>query len=189
LIVSLTPSKYYLYDSIPSRFWVESVYRVEQSSSGLILVEEPVEQPFTRDYRSVGHDTPSSWAKEFDLSRWGIFVAMDRDQPVGGAAVALDGPVFPVRHMQRKDLAVLWDIRIHPDHKGRGIGTALFRHAAAWAREMGYNQLGIETDSSNIPACKFYIKLGCELGGILKYGYSGVSEVAEYAMLLWYLDM
>jgi GNAT superfamily N-acetyltransferase len=168
---------------------VESIYKVEQIKNSLQLVESPVETPFLRDYNAIGHDTPSAWAKELDLSNWGIFVAMDGEQPIGGATVALDGLVFPVRHMQRKDLAVLWDIRVHPDHQSRGVGTALFHHAADWARVQGCGQLGIETDSSNIPACKFYARMGCELGGILKYGYSGVPKISEYAMLLWYLDL
>jgi GNAT superfamily N-acetyltransferase len=180
---------YSLYDSIPSNFWVEAIYEVEHIKNTLQLVEKPVETPFVRDYNAIGHYTPSAWAKELDLSNWGIFTAMEGDQPIGGAAVALEGPVFPVRHMQRQDLAVLWDIRVHPDHQCRGVGTALFLHAADWARGQGCGQLGIETDSSNLPACKFYASMGCELAGILKYGYSGVPEIAGYAMLLWYLDL
>jgi streptothricin acetyltransferase len=86
-------------------------------------------------------------------------------------------------------LAVLWDIRVHPAHKNRGIGEKLFHQAADWARAKGYGQLGAETDSSNVPACKFYVRMGCELGAILKYGYSGVPEVADYAMLLFYFDL
>lgn len=188
-ILQITAEQYSLYDSIPSNFRVESIYKVEQIKNSLQLVENPVENPFLRDYNAVGHDSPSAWAKEFDLNNWGLFVAMDRDQPVGGAAVALDSPVFPVWHMQRQDLAVLWDIRVHPAHQSRGIGTGLFRHAVDWARQKGCGQLGIETDSSNLPACKFYARMGCELSGILKYGYSGVPEISEFAMLLWYLDL
>jgi len=152
-------------------------------------VEERIKQHYERDYDRAGEDNPSAWARQYDLSRWGIFSALLDGQPVAGAAVALDGPVFPARSLQREDLAVLWDIRVHPNHKRRGIGTALFHHAARWAKAQGYNQLGLETDGSNIPACKFYAKIGCELGAIMKYGYNGVREVAEYPMLLWYIDL
>jgi GNAT superfamily N-acetyltransferase len=123
------------------------------------------------------------------LSRWGIFIALEEDQPLGGAAVALDDPVFPARDLQWDDLAVLWDIRVHPAHKRLGVGRALFQHAAGWTKAQGCGQLGVETDGSNIPACKFYAKMGCELGAVLKYGYSGVPEVAEYPMLLWFLRL
>lgn len=103
--------------------------------------------------------------------------------------MALDGEIFPARDLQRSDLAVLWDIRVHPDHKRSGVGRALFQHAARWAKAQGCGQLGLETDGSNIPACMFYEKMGCELGAVLKYGYSGVPEVAEYPLLLWYLEL
>jgi len=156
---------------------------------GLRLWEEPVETPFERDYDHAGTDNPSAWTKQYDLSRWEIFIALEGDQPLGGAAVALDGEVFPTKFLQRDDLAVLWDLRVHPEHKRLGVGTALFRYAARWAKDQGCGQLGLETDGSNIPACKFYAKMGCELGAVLKYGYSGVPEVAEYLMVFWYLNL
>jgi ribosomal protein S18 acetylase RimI-like enzyme len=191
-IIPQSPPLYPLYTLIPSRFLAESIYRVEQidgGNGGLRLVEEPLDQILVRDYDGNGEDNPTAWAKAFDLSNWGLFVAMIGDQPVGGITIALDGPVFPARNLQCSDLAVLWDIRVHPDHKGQGIGTMLFQYAAKWARQQGCHQLGLETDSSNVTACKLYARMGCELGGILKYGYSGVPEVASYAMLLWYLDL
>jgi GNAT superfamily N-acetyltransferase len=191
-IIPQSPPHYPLYTLIPSQFLVESISRVEQIDGGyggLRLVEEPPDQPFVRDYDGNGEDNPAAWARAFDLSNWGIFVATKGDQPVGGITIALDGPVFPARNLQRSDLAMLWDIRVHPDHKGQGIGTMLFQYAANWARQQGCGQLGLETDSSNVPACKLYAQMGCELGGILKYGYSGVPKVSDYAMLLWYLDL
>jgi GNAT superfamily N-acetyltransferase len=193
-IIPQFPPHYPLYAQIPSQFWVESIYRVEQIEDGyggLRLVEEPLDQPFLRNYDFDGNggDNPAAWVREFDLGNWGLFVAMKGDQPIGGITIALDGPVFPARNLQRSDLTVLWDIRVHPEHKGQGIGTMLFQYAANWARQQGYGQLGLETDSSNVPACKFYTHMGCELGGILKYGYSGVPKVSDYAMLLWYLDL
>ena len=191
-ISRVEPIEYTDYGSIPNHFRVESLYivqPVDDGLGGLALIETPVAETFIRDYNADGHDHPTAWAQEYDLRSWGIFLTRDGDQPVGGAAVALNSPVFPAQEMQRADLAVLWDIRVHPEWRGRGIGTALFQHAADWTREQGYGQLGIETDSSNLPACKFYQHLGCELGAILRYGYSGVPEVAAYAMLLWYFDL
>jgi ribosomal protein S18 acetylase RimI-like enzyme len=187
----LTPTDFKLYSAIPSKFLVEAVYRVvlpSNNNSILQLVEEKVEQPFTRDYNQTGDDNPTAWAERYDLSRWGIFAAFESDYPIGGATIALDGPIFPARSLQREDLAVLWDIRVHPEHKRRGVGSILFKHAVDWVKSHGCGQLGLETDGTNIPACKFYEKMGCRLGGILKYGYSGNPIIAEYPMLLWYLD-
>jgi GNAT superfamily N-acetyltransferase len=46
---------------------------------------------------------------------------------------------------RREDLAVLWDIRVHPEHRRRRIGTRLFRYAVDWAWSKGLGQLGAET--------------------------------------------
>ena len=177
-----------LYDAIPNHFEVRTVFQVmalDGGLGGLQLVEQPVE-PYIKYYDSDG---PTAWAEEFDLHTWGIFVALDDEKPVGGATVALNAQVYPMDHFQRKDLAVLWDIRVYPDARGRGIGARLFRHAVDWARSQGYGQLGLETQSVNVPACRFYARQGCTLGAIHRFGYAGVPDVAHEAMLLWYLDL
>ncbi|MBN1810999.1 MAG: GNAT family N-acetyltransferase [Anaerolineae bacterium] len=188
-IREITADQFLLYDAIPNWFGVESVLRVEVIDGGLggfRLVEESVAEPFIKTYDDDG---PTNWVAEFDLGRWGIFLAADGDRPVGGAAVAVDAPVYPLDKFQRRDLAVLWDIRVHPEHRGRGVGSLLFDRAADWARRNGWGQLGLETSSVNVPACRFYARKGCELGAIHRYGYAGVPQIAHEAMLLWYLDL
>jgi GNAT superfamily N-acetyltransferase len=153
---------------------------------GFKLIEEDVAEPFVKDY---GCDGPTDWSEAFDLSGWGIFVAWESQRPVGGAAIAAGGPVYPMDRFQRTDLAVLWDIRVHPECRRRGIGTRLFEHAAGWARRRGYGQLGAETQNVNVPACRFYASQGCTLGAIHRLGYAGCPDVADEAMLLWYADL
>ena len=190
VVREISADQYPLYDAVPNWFRVESMLRVEVAGGGLgglKLVEEPVAKPFTKDFGD--DDRPTCWAAEFALSRWGILLAADGDRPVGGAAVAVDAPVYPLDRFQRKDLAVLWDIRVDPDYRGRGIGSLLFDRAADWARQNGWAQLGLETSSVNVLACRFYAGKGCELGAIHRYGYAGVPEVAHEAMLLWYFDL
>lgn len=191
-IEQIGPDKYSLYDSIPSRFMVESVYRIEEIDRGLggfRLVEYAIDTPYSKDYNADEGDTTRAWAKEFNLRDWGIFLAFDDDQPVGGAAVAINSVVYPLDRFQRDDMVVLWDIRIHPDARKKGIGRKLFRHAAEWAKSQGFGQLGLETQNVNVPACKFYARMGCTLGAIHRFGYAGCPPVAHEAMLLWYCDI
>ncbi len=181
------------YAQVPIRFWVHSVLRVEPVDAGLgglRLVEEALSQPYLKDYdaQSGGEDDPAHWAAQFDLRRWGFFLAEEGAQPVGAAAVAFDSPDV---HMLegRPDLAVLWDIRVRPDRRGRGVGSRVFRTAVEWARAHGARQLKVETQNVNVPACRFYAAQGCRLGAIHRYGYAGCPEVAHEAMLLWYLGL
>jgi GNAT superfamily N-acetyltransferase len=179
------------YTRIPIAFEVRSVYRVEELSPdmpGFRLVEELLAESYIKDYdRYDGPDGAAvNWSRHFDVTRWGFFIAREEGRAVGGAAVAFDTPAL---HMLegRTDLAVLWDIRVAPGQRHLGIGTGLFRRAADWAREKGCRLLKIETQNVNVPACRFYTRQGCTLGGINRFHYTG--DEADETLLLWYLDL
>ena len=129
------------------------------------------------------------WLKDYDVSKWGFFLAFDRARPIGGATVAIDTPAGMTTPFEAEDIAALWDIRVHSDERRRGIGSKLFKHVAEWAMQQGCQQLKIETQNVNVPACRFYAKQGCELGAIHRYGYAGCPDVAHEAILLWYLKL
>ena len=113
---------------------------------------------------------------------------MDGREMVGGATVAYDTPQVNMLD-NRRDMAVLWDLRVRPDRRGEGIGKLLFRHAAAWARSRPCDWLKIETQNINVPACRFYASQGCELGAIHRFGYAGEPDVAHEVRLFWYLRL
>lgn len=175
------------YARIPIAFEVHSVLEVEVRGGGLggfVLVERAVDTPWVKDY-DEGADRPARWARRFDVSRWRAFAAHVDERRVGGAVVAWSTQGV---HMleERSDLAVLWDIRVLPSARGQGVGAALFRAAEAWARARGCRQLKIETQNINVPACRFYAHMGCELGSIHRFAYP---ELPDEVQLLWYRDL
>lgn len=180
------------YAEVPISFRVESVFHVEiidRGLGGFSIVKKKV-TPYTKNYDGQGDDldSPIRWARKFDVSKWGFFLAIDQSLVVGGATVAIDTPNVNMLE-NRKDLAVLWDIRVHPNRRRSGIGSKLFKYSADWARQKGCRQLKVETQNVNVPACRFYAKQGCELGAIHRYGYSNSPRVAHEAMFLWYLEL
>lgn len=180
------------YAEIPISFKVESILQIDiinQGLRGFSVVEKKV-RSYLKDYDRQGdnEDCPIGWSKKFDVSKWGFFLAVDGSLILGGATVAIDTPNLNMLE-NRKDLAVLWDIRVHPNRRRSGIGTELFRYTVDWAKRKGYKQLKIETQNVNVPACRFYAKQGCELGAIHRYGYVKSPEVAHEAMFLWYLEL
>jgi GNAT superfamily N-acetyltransferase len=180
-----------VYASIPISFMVESVFRIRPLDGGLggmTLTEEPLEHPYVKDYDANPEEGVVSWGRRFDVSHWLFLVAFDSDVAVGGAAVAMRSP--DVHMLQgREGLAVLWDIRVRHDRRGRGIGSALFRRAIKWALGQGCTQLKIETQNTNVPACRFYAGQGCRLVAIDCYAYASAPRVADEAMLVWRLDL
>ncbi len=183
------------YAQVPIRFAVESMLRVEpvgRGLGGLVMVEEKIARPYVKDYDSQGPDAgPLRWPRYFDVSRWRFFLAVDMEKegrPWGGATLALDTPGVTMLE-GRRDLAVLWDIRVHPDVRGRGIGARLFQRAVDRARQLGYKQFKVETQNVNVAACRFYAAQGCTLGAIHRYAYAAFPTVAHEAMLLWYLEL
>jgi GNAT superfamily N-acetyltransferase len=187
-IVEIGPDRLGEYCLVSNRFEVRSWLRVELVKGGLggvLLGEEPVEEHYVKDYDSSG-ELPSDWPKQFDVTKWGFFLAMDGNTTVGGATVAFDtAGVFMLE--TRRDLSVLWDIRVCPD--ARGVGIPLFRYAAEWSRKRGCRQMKVETQNINLPACRFYQRMGCQLGEIRRFGYAAIPAVAHEVMLCWYLEL
>ena len=176
------------YAQIPIAFPVTSIFHVEILDGGLggfRLVEEPV-TPYIKDYNACEEGGPEHWPRQFDITNWGFFLALEGERPIGGAAVAFNTKGINMLE-GRRDLSVLWDIRVQPEFRGRGIGRALFLQAAEWSRERGCRQMKVETQNVNVPACRFYVNMGCELGAINRHGYAGQPHVAHEVMFLWYI--
>ena len=175
------------YERISIAFRVEtrfSVSPIDRGLGGFEFVEETVE-PYIKDYDAVEAERPTAWPERFDVSRWGFLSAFDGADRVGGAALAWGSP--DVQMLEgREDLSCLWDIRVAPEYRGKGVGHLLFSHAAEWSRRKRCSLLKVETQNINVPACRFYAGHGCELRGISRYAYG--SELDEI-QLLWYLDL
>lgn len=176
------------YAHVPIAFWVKTRFRVDPIQGGLgglALVEEPV-APIVKDYdanREVPR--PVGWAVRWNIANWGILGAFDGEQRVGGAVIAWNTDGVDMLY-GRTDLAVLWDLRVRPERRGTGIGTRLFAHALAWARQRQCRQFMVETQNINVPACRFYARQGCTLAAINRYAYP---DLPDETQMLWYKDV
>ena len=159
----------------------------DRGLGGIVLTERPLAVPYTKSYDDVAGERPTRWWRRFDLANWALFAARTAGERalVGGAVVAFDTPGVQMLE-GRRDLAVLWDIRVAPAHRGRGVGRALFRAAESWASARGCRRLKIETQNVNVAACRFYAAQGCELGAIDRFAYPALPDEAQ---LLWYKEL
>ena len=179
------------YAQIPIALEVNTIFQVDPINNGLGgigLREERIEHPYTKDYDALegeGSVRPDQWPDSFDVRDWGFFLAYDGNRCVGGAAVAFNSPEWE----RRGDVSVLSDIRVHPEFRQYGIGTKLFLHAANWSSARRCRQMKIETQNVNVPACRFYAKMGCQLSAIDRYAYVGNPEVEHEIMIVWHFDL
>jgi ribosomal protein S18 acetylase RimI-like enzyme len=176
------------YASIPIAFEISSILDVRATGSGLaefLLTEQQLDVPYIKDYDSINGEQPSQWAKRFDLSNWVLFSAWANGLRVGGAVVAFSTPGLTMLE-GRENLAVLWDIRVSPEARRQGVGSALFRAVEARARAEGSQQLKVETQNINVAACRFYARQGCVLKSVNHKAYA---ELPDEIQLLWYKDL
>jgi len=186
-IVEETPDILSEYEKVPISFRVESSFRVELCDAGLggiKLIEESV-TPYIKDYDADENYRPSSWRRRFDIANWGILSAFDGKRRIGGATIAWNSPEINMLEGWR-DLACLWDLRVHPEYRQRGVGHQLFSYTLKWSKERRCRRLLVETQNINVPACRFYARQGCELGAINRYAYDASLNETQ---LLWYRNV
>ncbi len=82
---------------------------------------------------------------------------------VGGEVVGIC-QLIVFRHLQARGglCAELESVHVHPDHRGRGIGSVLVRDAVARAREMGCYRVQLTSNRARPEAHRFYQRLGFE---------------------------
>jgi GNAT superfamily N-acetyltransferase len=152
---------------------------------GIVLTERTVDRPYVKDYDAIDGEGPARWAHRFDVRNWGLLAAHADGARVGGAVLAFDTPGADMLD-GRTDLAVLWDLRVAPGWRGRGVGRRLFEAAERWAAARGCRQLKVETQNVNAAACAFYARRGCTVGAIDRHAYPTLPDETQ---LLWYREL
>ncbi len=177
------------YTKIPITFEVNSIFEVcekDGDMSGYELTEVPVDTPYIKDYDDNGKHGPLTWEGKYDTSNWAFFLIYDGKTPIAGATAVYNSPEINMLE-GRGDLTVLWDIRIHPDYRGRGIGRELIEAVMDWAKQRHCTQLKIETQNVNVNACRFYKAMGAKLRKVNYHVYKDKEK--EEIQFLWYIDL
>jgi len=176
------------YARIPIDFEVSRILDVTPpggDATGFLYSERAVDESFMKDYDAAEENGPLSWPDRFDLSNWALFAARVEGNRVGGAVVAFRTPGAAMLD-GRNDLAMLWDIRVAPEMRNHGVGSALLAVVEEWIVERGAKSLKVETQNINVPACRFYECRGFVLRAANEDAYP---DFPEEIQLLWYKDV
>ena len=186
LLIEITeddPPDWVGYGSVPIRFTTLTALDARPLPyGGFELVERSLPTPIEKDYDAIAGDGPVRWKSRFDVSRWGVLVARAQGERVGGAVLVADTSGVDMLE-GRSDLAVLWDLRVSPEWRGRGVGTRLFHAAEDWARRREKAELKIEAQNINPAACRFYAQRGCKLRSVNADAYPTLPGEVQF---LWY---
>ena len=167
------------YLEIPSQFEAKSVLDVHENHEGLSFVERRIPKPFRKDYDSI--ENPERWIQEFDVSRWAMFSAYRAGEHVGGAIAAFQSVGVDLLE-GRDDLVVVWDIRVAPTATRTGVGSALLADVEGWARNRHCCELKVETQNTNVAACKFYRNSGFSL---VEANHGMYLDLPEEIQFIW----
>lgn len=175
------------YARIPIAFEVASIIEARPAATGaeFVLDERRLSMQFVKDYDAIPDNGPLDWPKRFDVARWGFLVARSGGSRIGGATVVVHCPDVDMLE-ERDDLAVVWDIRVAPEARGTGVGSALLAASEQWALERGARWLKVETQNINAPACRFYARHGFTLKNVNAFAYPDLPYEIQF---LWYKEI
>ncbi len=86
-----------------------------------------------------------------------IFLVADQ----GGVVIGyLTGHVSNISYRAVNPIAELENMFVLPEHRGRGVGTALIKEFVRQAKALGAKRFKVKTLSANHPAISFYQRFG-----------------------------
>lgn len=106
----------------------------------------PLPEPYLQAFRQIDQDPNQE-----------LIVVEDEFQEIIGT---LQLTFIPYLTYQGGIRAQIEAVRIHQDHRGKGLGETLFRWAIQRAKEKGAHLIQLTTDKKRPDAIRFYEKLG-----------------------------
>lgn len=92
-------------------------------------------------------------------SPWGLIVMVDRDDIIGTVMVGYDGHRGWINYLG-----------CHPDHRRRGVATALMAEAQRLLIKRGCPKINLQVREGNEPAHRFYESLGYANDHVTSFG-------------------
>jgi streptothricin acetyltransferase len=114
----------------------------------------PFDEPYTKRWEITDHD------REF----YGKIVAQ------GHSLAAYDGTQLvglAIAEVRRWNQTFwIWEFHVAPSHKGRGIGREMMSQMTELALSLEMRTMLVETQSTNLPAIRFYRAVGFSIEGV-----------------------
>jgi GNAT superfamily N-acetyltransferase len=103
------------------------------------------------------------------VSRGHCFVAESCSQIVGTILVRSPDPGSECPYYRQPHVASVHQFGVLPRLQGRGIGSALLRHAEKWAGDGGFRELALDTAAPAVHLLEYYERRGYRLVGEMEW--------------------
>lgn len=165
-------------------FQAEAYLAVEKVVEGLNvtwrLVERPLDPPFISVDYNIDEQDRAEIAQRLKASD-GLYLVAEHQ----GRLVAL----LDLEREAWRDTGMIWNIAVDRAYRRQGLGTRLIRRAIKWGRRRRLRALALETQTNNLPACRFYQKMGFQLCGLDDHFYSNHDIERKEVALFWYYEL
>jgi ribosomal protein S18 acetylase RimI-like enzyme len=162
-------------------FVSDTVLDVETSGSGIEvswrLVERKLLVPFDKGADYDFDATERANVRERLLRGDGLHLVAERGRRLMG--------ILDMLPQEWNSTAFIWNLMLDQEVRGKGLGRDLFERGANWARRMGYRALVLETQTNNVPACRFYARMGCRLDGVRSTYYTNTDVERGEVAIFW----
>lgn len=74
--------------------------------------------------------------------------------------------VIDSKYTEWNNAVTVHNLYIDQGSRGIGVGRALWAEAVAFARRIQATRIRVETQTNNVAACRFYLKMGCTVCGV-----------------------
>jgi len=169
------------YASIPIAFEVLEVIDLAALDPGRPSLPVRPVAPRIKDHDALPHNDPKSWLASRRVYDWIVLLANADGRAIAGAVVITDDSEV-ITLGGRPHNALLWDLRVTPQWRRRGVGRSLLSEAETIARQADAHALDVETQDTNVPACRLYASRGFTLVDVQRSGYGSLTDEAK---LLW----
>lgn len=178
-IVTGTAPSLQSYAAVSIAFEVTEVIdlRSLQPGTPALLKTRAISSPYTKDYDALPGNHPSQWRTQFPVTAWTILTAHDAGRQIGGAILV------PEAELVTDPMSMLlWDLRVAPEFRRRGIGRALLTKVEATVLSRRRQLLYVETQDVNVGACRFYAHCGFLPDRITRGVYP---QLPDESRILW----
>ena len=155
----------------------------EGYTGGWQLIEVEIDPPYEKGH---GYDFDATERENIrERFRQGnnlleVVVERDTDRVVG---------VVDVEEREWNSTAWVWNLMLDEEVRGQGLGTRLVQRTVAWAKKRGLRAVMLETQTNNVPACRFYVKMGFQLVGINEMFYTNHDVQNNEVAIFWSLPV